>query len=71
MLNKIALQHAMLDANCSARDLAQACKISPSALYRRLNGEVQFNLGEVDSCVKRLRLNPDRRDQIFFTTEVT
>ena len=71
MFNKLALSHAMLDANCSARDLAKACNISPSAFYRRINGDVPFNIGEIDSCVSRLRLTPEGRDKIFFASEVT
>lgn len=71
MFNKLALQHAMLDGNCSARDLAQACKISPSAFYRRMNNEVPFNISEIDSCVSRLQLTPESRDKIFFAAEVT
>lgn len=71
MFNKVALQHAMLDMDCSARELAKACKISPSAFYRRMNNEVPFNISEIDSCVSRLRLTPESRDRIFFATEVT
>lgn len=71
MFDKLALQHAMLDVNCSARDLAQACKISPSAFYRRMNNEVPFNISEIDSCVVRLRLTAEGRDRIFFAPEVT
>ena len=71
MFNRNALKHAMIDADCSNRELAEACEISPSALYRRLNGSVPFTLGEIDHCVLRLGLTPTRRDQIFFAPEVT
>lgn len=70
MLDVLALRHAMLDANCSQKELAEACKISPSALYRRLSGDVQFNLDEIGQCVARLALTPEKRDQIFFASEV-
>lgn len=66
MLDVLALRHAMLDADCNAAALAKACEISPSALYRRMNGDVPFNLREINQCCERLSLNPERRDQIFF-----
>lgn len=71
MFNRIALQHAMIDAECSARELADVCGISPSALYRRLDGAVFFNLGEIDACVSRLQLTPEKRDEIFFAPKVS
>ena len=48
MLNAKALRHAMIDADCSMKELAQVCKISPSALNRRMRGKVQFTLGETE-----------------------
>lgn len=65
MLNAKALRHAMIDADCSMKELAQVCKISPSALNRRMRGKVQFTLGEVMSCEKRLNLSMDTRNKIF------
>ena len=47
MLNAKALRHAMIDADCSLKELAQVCKLSTYALNRRLRGKVQFTLGEV------------------------
>ena len=66
MLDVLALRHAMLDAHCTAAALAKACEISPSALHRRLYGDVPFNLKEIERCCERLGLVPERRDQIFF-----
>ena len=71
MINKVALQHAMLDADCSARALAKAMGISSSTFYRRFNGQTQFTLGDVDACVSRLARTPEKRDEIFFKTEVS
>lgn len=71
MFDVLALRHAMLDANCTAKELAKVCNISSSALSRRLSGEVQFNLGEIGQCVTRLQLTPEKRDQIFFASEVS
>ena len=66
MLDVKALRHAMIDADCSTRELASVCHISPSTLYRRLNGKVSFTLGEVMACAERLHLSSEKRNQIFF-----
>ena len=71
MVDVKALRHAMLDANCSTRELATVCEISPSALYRRLNGKVSFTLGEIMKCTGRLNLSAETRNQIFFAEEVS
>ena len=59
MLNAKALRHAMIDADCSMKELAQVCKISPSALNRRMRGK------------ERLNLSMDTRNKIFFAREVS
>lgn len=71
MFNKKALEHIMLDENCTNRALATACGISPSALYRRLSGSVPFNLREIDLCTDFLRLTPEKRNEIFFAEKVS
>ena len=71
MFNKTALLHAMVDAECSATELAQACGLSRSAFYRRMAGAVDFTVGDVDACSARLGLDPTRRDQIFFEKKVS
>lgn len=71
MFDPKALRHAMLDANCSTRELAKVCGLSPSALYRRMNGRVFFTLGEINRCVDRLGLTPEARNQIFFAEKVS
>lgn len=71
MLDVKALRHAMIDAECSTRELANVCKISPSTLYRRLNGSVSFTLGEIMACTERLHLSSEQRNQIFFADKVS
>lgn len=71
MLNVKALRHAMLDADCTTKALAEACEICPSALYRRLNGKVSFTLGEINRAVDRLHLTTEQRNQIFFAEKVS
>lgn len=71
MLDVKALRHAMIDADCSTRELAKVCNISSSTLYRRLNGKVCFTLGEIMACAERLQLSPEHRNQIFFAEKVS
>ncbi len=71
MLDVKALRHAMLDADCTAKALASACQICPSALYRRLNGKVSFTLGEINRAVDHLHLTTEQRNQIFFAEKVS
>ena len=71
MFDLKALRHAMLDADCSAHDLAKSCEISPSAMYRRLHGKISFTLKEINLCTERLNLTTDQRDAIFFADEVS
>lgn len=66
MLDTKALRHIMLDHNCSAKQLATACGISTSALYRRFNGEVFFTLGEMWKCCAFLSISQAKCLQIFF-----
>lgn len=71
MFNERTLKHSMLDANCTNKALADACGISPSALYRRLSGAVPFNVGEIDRCTEFLKLTPEKRNEIFFAEKVS
>lgn len=71
MLDVKALRHAMLDADCTTKALAEACKICPSAMYRRLNGSVSFTLGEINRAVDRLHLTTEQRNRIFFAEKVS
>ena len=71
MFDEKALRHAMIDADCTMKELAKTCEISPSALYRRVNGRISFTLGEIEKCSGRLNLSPDRRNKIFFAREVS
>ena len=66
MLDTKALRHIMLDRNCSAKQLAAACGISTSALYRRFNGEVFFTLGEMWKCCAHLNIPQEKCLSIFF-----
>jgi transcriptional regulator with XRE-family HTH domain len=71
MLDVKALRHAMIDADCTMRELAAVCKISRSTLNKRLSGKVSFKLGEIMACSERLRLSPEQRNKIFFADKVS
>lgn len=71
MLDAKRLRHAMLEADCTVRELAKVCGISPSAFYKRLSGAISFRLSEVNRATERLHLTPEQRNQIFFAEEVS
>ena len=66
MLDTKTLRHIMLDHSCTAKQLATACGISTSALYRRFNGEVFFTLGEMWRCCAFLNISQEKQLEIFF-----
>ena len=47
MLNANALRASMVENNCSVRELAEICGLKPKAFYQRLNGRVDFRVGEI------------------------
>lgn len=50
MLNANALRASMVENNCSVRELAEICGLKPKAFYQRLNGRVDFRVGEIIKC---------------------
>lgn len=71
MFDAKALRKAMIDEDCSMKELAAVCNISTSALNRRMRGKVCFTLGEIFNIEARLKLTPERRNQIFFAPDVS
>ncbi len=69
MFDVKALRYEMLRHDCSTTELAKVCGISRSSLYRRLNGETCFTLGEILKCSERLDLSTERWTYIFFKSE--
>lgn len=69
MLNANALRASMAENNCSVRELAEICGLKPKAFYQRLNGRVDFRVGEIIKCSGRLHLSVEKRNQIFFAEE--
>ena len=55
----------MVENNCSVRELAEICGLKPKAFYQRLNGRVDFRVGEIIKCSGRLHLSMEKRNQIF------
>ena len=52
MLNANALRASMVENNCSVRELAEICGLKPKAFYQRLNGRVDFRVGEIIKCFR-------------------
>ena len=48
-------------------ELAESCGISPAAFKKRLNGEIEFTLGEIKILNKCLSLNAEAVVSIFFS----
>ena len=65
MLNANALRASMVENNCSVRELAEICGLKPKAFYQRLNGRVDFRVGEIIKCSGRLHLSMEKRNQIL------
>lgn len=71
MLDVTALRAAMVENNCTVKELAAVCGLKPKAIYQRLNGRVDFRVGEIIKCSGRLHLSVEKRNQIFFAEEVS
>lgn len=71
MLDSTALRAAMVENNCTVKELANVCGLKPKAMYQRLNGRVDFRVGEIIKCSGRLHLSVERRNQIFFAEKVS
>ena len=71
MIDEKALRHAMLDADCTVKELAKVCEISVSALYARLNGKVSFMTDEILRIKDHLNLTWPQCNAIFFVQKVS
>lgn len=71
MLDVKALRHAMLDADCTVRELAKCCGVNPCTMHHRLRGDVSFKLREINLIVQRLGLTTEQRNAIFFAGNVS
>ena len=70
MLNANASTAPMVQNHGTFSQLAEICGLKPKAFYQRLNGRVDFRVGEIIKCSGRLHLSVEKRNQIFFAEEV-
>lgn len=49
--------------------LANAVGITREAFYKKLSGEFEFKLSEMNALVEDLRLTKEERDKIFFNED--
>ena len=59
------LEHALLDANVSKRDLAKSLNISEQALFNKLKNISEFKASEIVKITELLNLSAFDRDAIF------
>ena len=48
-------------------DAAQKIGICENTMYNKLHGETEFTVSEAVKLARLLRLNKDKRDEIFFS----
>lgn len=71
MLNANALRASMVENNCSVRELAEICGLKPKAFYQRLNGRVDFRVGEIIKCSDACISPWKNAIRFFFAEEVS
>ena len=50
----------------SVSNVSESIGMSPTSLYNRIRGDVEFRATEIDSITKLLNLTSEERDSIFF-----
>lgn len=63
------LEHALIDANVSKRDLAKVLEISEQALFNKLKNITEFKASEIVKITNLLKLSGAERDAIFFNLQ--
>lgn len=60
------LEHALIDAKVSKRELAKHLNISEQALFNKINNVSEFKASEIVKITDLLHLDGITRDAIFF-----
>jgi hypothetical protein len=60
-----------LRTTAASESSQEICGLKPKAFYQRLNGRVDFRVGEIIKCSGRLHLSVEKRNQIFFAEEIS
>lgn len=58
-MNSNELKAAMVRRGITGRDLAKAVGVSETTIYAKINGDIDFKLGEVASIIKFMNLSAD------------
>lgn len=66
-VNMRLLRAKMLEKDVSVAAMASACGIDKSTLYKRMRGDTQFTMGEIQAIMKRLELSSEDVTRIFLT----
>ncbi|MDR2006709.1 MAG: helix-turn-helix domain-containing protein [Acidaminococcales bacterium] len=66
MLDGNLLRRLMAAKGYGMTELARACKISRSALYRKVGGKAPFTVREADILARALAMTSQERTRIFF-----
>lgn len=67
MYNEKKLRIAMIANDYSVKKLAKAIDINESTLYRKIKGESEFTIGEMQKICETLKINGSG---IFFSEEL-
>jgi len=54
----------------SVSSVSESIGMSPTSLYNRIRGDVEFRVTEIDSITQLLNLTSEERDSIFFANTV-
>jgi transcriptional regulator with XRE-family HTH domain len=65
------LRKLMAAKGFGVTELARECKISASALYRKVGGKTAFTVREAEALAEALAMAPEERARIFFARPVS
>lgn len=69
MINTKALRGKMYMESCSVERLAKEIGMSRASLYRRLQGEKEFTISEMQRITRYLNIPHDEKENIFFNSD--
>lgn len=67
MVNVNKLKGKFVEKGYSTAQISEGTGINLATLYRRLNNEEEFTIGEADTIVNFLNLNAEEATSIFFS----
>ena len=67
MVNKKKLYSIMYDKGFDKMELVNMLSMAESTYYRKINGEAEFKVSDIDEFIKILNLTPNEVNDIFFS----